>query len=195
MISRSEWGAKAGRTLPSYFDIDKLFAADYRLKNVGGAEASRRALIREVLNSLETIRQEHAIDYVAFIDEGEMGPVGALWLATSVAFELNVRLLLLRPWKELVHARIKGDRPEPGEKVVIVTDVITTGSTIFDAVETLNLFGAKCEFVYTVVLRDDDNEIIANREKLLSKMKLVHWRKASELESMVPYLEPVGAAL
>ena len=186
MIRQSTWGAMGGGTLPLYFDIDELFAADYRLKDKNeGNVLSRKALVRFILNDIEQLTREQGIDSLAFIDDGEMGPVGAQWLAITIAFELNSRLLLVRPWKELVSSRIKGKPPEPGERFLILTDVATTGGSIIDAAQVLDLYGASVAMAYAIVAHDDEKNFSKRAALLEAKnINFHHWKKASELKAI-----------
>lgn len=178
----SEWGAHAGMTLPSYVDIDELFTADFRWKGGMSAVSSRKAVIREVITQVECILAECGIDRIAFVDEGEMGPVGALWFAAPIAVELNVRISLLRPWRELIGASVKGEQPEPGEEFLIFTDVVNAGDTILDALETLRHFGAVARAAYAIIDRDDNPKVTERRvTRLGTAVKLYHWRKASQI--------------
>ncbi|MCL4538147.1 MAG: hypothetical protein M1378_00855 [Bacteroidetes bacterium] len=188
MISQSEWGTREGATVRSYMDVDKLFTADYRLKEAGSvAGASRRAFVRKVIDPLETVLAKEVINRIAFVDEHEIGPVGAVWLAMTIALELDIELLLLRPWKELVPSRIKGRKPEAGEKFLIFTDVVSTGRTILDALEVLERYNAKCNVAYALVDRDDNPDLLKARSQLLGDaIKIFSWEKSSRLLHLVP---------
>lgn len=186
MLRKSTWGGSAGLPLQSFFDVDGLFAVDYRF-DADKTATVRRSFVRQIITNLERILQECKIDRVAFIDKGGMGPVGGLWLALTTAFELNFKLLLIRPWKELISARIKGEEPKQDERFLIVTDVITTGRTVVEASNVLQLYGAKAVAVYAITERDDEKEAQDKRRELLGDNIEIHvWRKASELIPMAP---------
>jgi orotate phosphoribosyltransferase len=195
MISQSEWGTKEGATVRSYFDVDKLFTADFRFQESDSVVgSSRRQFVREVITDLDAILAERAISRIAFVDEHEIGPVGGLWLAMTVALELNMDLLLLRPWKELEPSRIKGKTPEAGERFLIFTDVVSTGRTILDALQVLEHYAASCDVAYTLVERDDDAGLIKARQELLGdRVEILCWVKSSTLLDLEPIKRMLNA--
>ena len=185
MLRQSNWGSTAGVSLSSYFDIDDLFAVDYRLNVSDRANLTRKAFIRQVESIIEGIIQEHGIGRVAFIDKGGMGPLGSIWLALLTALELNVKLLLVRPWKELISARIKGEAPAQNERVLIFTDVVTTGGTVIDVAKVLKDYGAKAVATFAIVERDDTAILDKRKEIIGDKMPVYCWKKASEIMGLV----------
>lgn len=185
MLRQSNWGSTAGVSLPTYFDIDDLFAVDYRLSVNDQANLTRKAFIRQVESLVEGVIQKHGIDRVAFIDKGGMGPLGSIWLALITAIELNVKLLLVRPWKELISARIKGEAPQPNEKVLIFTDVVTTGGTVIDVANVLKDYGAKAVATFAIIERDDATILDKRKEIIGDKMPIYYWKKASDIMGLV----------
>ena len=82
---------------------------------------------------------------------------GGIPLATAVAFKNNLKLSLVRDkvknhgTKEMIDGYI----PDAKDKVVVIDDVLTTGSSITQVIEVLKPTGAKILQAYVVVKRGD----------------------------------------
>lgn len=182
---RSQWGTRAGETLSSYFDVDDIFAADYSKAADGTRTASVKSTIRSIVGTVEEVCQKEGIDKIAVVDDPEKGPVGGLWLATILALELDSNLILVRPSKELLAARLKGEPVNYGDNVLLVCDVTTTGGSILEVADILGQYKANLKAVFSIVGRDDLGEsyhaFIQSLEESGTRFYL--WKSASELLS------------
>jgi orotate phosphoribosyltransferase len=85
--------------------------------------------------------------------EKKVGPVGAVTLKDLLIQRADIPALIARPRRRLVASAIKGEF-SPGDKVILVTDVITKGTTILEPIEKLEqLGGLQIVGVVTFLLR------------------------------------------
>jgi orotate phosphoribosyltransferase len=145
-LKSSEYEAVHAGRIPDYFDAD-LFLCDP--KQIEG-------VVRWFKEELERQRELGVtIDRLAFIEKRE-GPVGALTLKDLLSLETRVPTAILRPRRKGPAPRIKGlswnrqplirfDRDGRSERVAIVSDVGTTGTTILEAVDMVEAAGGRVE--------------------------------------------------
>lgn len=90
--------------------------------------------------------------------------LGAVPIAVALSLEMNLPYLIIRKGKKEYGTgkRIEG-RLSKGERVLVVEDVLTSGGSALDAVETLRDAGAIVERVLTVVDREEGaKELLEN---------------------------------
>lgn len=132
-LQNSEYTLMGGTPSSHFFDID-LFLREGR-----NAEKLVDLLISKIKKI--TASDSYGITKIALIDKGEGGPLGLVSILSELAKGLEEELLLIRPKKLLLKAAIKGNIAT-GDKVLILSDVATTGRTIFKAAEKLVALGA-----------------------------------------------------
>ncbi len=126
---------KSGRQSPIYLDLRRLVAQPEILKRAARAYA-------QVLAPL-------AFERVAGL------PYAALPLGTAVALEMNVPLVY--PRREVkaygTQAAVEGDY-QPGETVVVLDDLATTGDTKLEAIQKLEAVGLKVRDIVVLIDRE-----------------------------------------
>ena len=112
-----------------------------------------------IVRSMEKTLSKIVYDYICGI------PTGGLPLASALAFKLNKPLIYVRKMpKEYGTQRIvEGiEGSLEGVKVVIVDDVITTGTSVMSAIRALRKLGARVDDVAVVVNRSKNKELLIN---------------------------------
>lgn len=149
----------AGERGDDYFDIDRLTCNPSIQKNLIDR-------FKEKIDALEGEGMRY--DKIAFIDK-EMGPTGAIVLASALSQILEKEIIILRLQKNLRfdHVKVKGwiktrgEYPlKPNESVLLIDDVITTGTTQKKAIELVERFGAEVTGIVCAFVRR--NEAIDN---------------------------------
>jgi orotate phosphoribosyltransferase len=129
-ISHSEHGFVSGGKGQDYYDLDEA-SADPKI-------SSRLADQYESMIS-ELILERGPVDRLVFIEK-KVGPVGAVTLRDVLSQKTDIPALIARPRRRLAASAIKGDFT-PGDKVILVTDVITKGTTVLDPIQKLERLG------------------------------------------------------
>jgi orotate phosphoribosyltransferase len=146
----------AGTETKYYFDADIVLGDPSNIGRIGYWFA--RVLKEAQLHS-------GYFDRLAFIDKAE-GPVGAISLASFLSWQTKIPAVIVRLRGDVSHPvlRIKGS-PKPGvsgisvlskgEKVLLVTDVLTTGETALEAVRLFRRAGAQVSVVAALFDREE----------------------------------------
>ena len=145
-----------GSLLHDYFDADLFLCEPQNI------DRSLQWLKEELDNQREA---GSSIDRLVFIEKRE-GPVGALTLKDLVSRETRIPTALLRPRRRGPAPRVKGlvDGKEPltrfdqtgkPERVAIISDVGTTGTTILEAVEMVQSAGGSAEIAFVLYDRGE----------------------------------------
>jgi orotate phosphoribosyltransferase len=143
-VGTSTWVTVAGTQSPIYYDIDiassSLEAQDW--------------IDKWYVDNVEEIHNKKGVDYVAFI-EREDGPVGAITKKDKVSSELRIPAFIVRPRRRIRASRLKGATGDSirGKKIVIVTDVITTGQSVKHVFPILREYGAVIVGLVTMINR------------------------------------------
>jgi orotate phosphoribosyltransferase len=101
------------------------------------------------------------VDYLAFIEKAE-GPVGTLTSKDLLSAQTGIPAFVVRPRRRLLSNTIKGARirsegiVKPGDRVVIVSDVVTTGGTLLEAIKLLEAKRAKVKQAIALYDREDE---------------------------------------
>jgi orotate phosphoribosyltransferase len=148
-IGRSSWFMVSGSNSDIYYDIDKASSNRESLEGINKWYVDN---IREIKNNVQ-------VDYLAFM-EREDGPVGAITKKDQISSELNIHSFVVRPRKRIRVSRLKGISVEElcGKKVVIVSDVATTGHSIQKIIDILKEYSAQTVGVVTIVYRHDQED-------------------------------------
>jgi orotate phosphoribosyltransferase len=170
----SWWPLVGGGISSKFFDLDQL------VTNTKG-----KKFMLEVYNDLinEVLDEIGVIDCLAFI-EREVGPIGALQLKELLVSKTGIPAVIIRPRKRLVKAGIKGINLIPGQRVVILNDVATSGRGIAKAKNILEKFGVEVPAAVVFISREN-GEI--QKEKLgKTKLKFYtdqqSWEKILEMK-------------
>ena len=106
------------------------------------------------------------------------GPeLGAVPIATALALETGKPLVIVRkkPKGHGTGSQIEGE-VKPGERILLVEDVTTTGGSVLRAAEVLEKLGAKIAAISVVVDREEGAE-----EKIGSRYRFIPLVRVSEL--------------
>ena len=123
-LKNSEYELVRGGHGRSYIDVDEFFGDKRDL----GAEKALDAMVEK----LTVIGKKAPLRAVVFV-ERDSGPVGMIAARHRFASHVALPLLTLRPRKRIRKSVLKGGELKPGDCVVIITDVSTTGETIAEA--------------------------------------------------------------
>jgi orotate phosphoribosyltransferase len=142
---RSAWRLVSGGVSDAYFDIDQFLSSP----------DSRKIALQTYSDIIgKLVREMRGIDRLAFI-ETDAGPIGALQLKETLVAHLVIPAVVVRPRRRLVAGALKGAIPEPGQKVVIVSDVLTSGRGLLRAKRVLEKNGIDAKDAVVLVRRND----------------------------------------
>lgn len=137
-LKSSSYNTTLGIPTSFYFDFDEYILGRKTTEGLFKGNATKlneiQRKITQYIGELES-RLSVTFDNVAFIDKGNIGPVGIIALMALVAMNLKQKdCLIVRPRKRLINASVKGTFKK-GNNVLILTDVVTSGSTIYQAAQ------------------------------------------------------------
>jgi orotate phosphoribosyltransferase len=145
-IGRSSWIMVSGTKSGVYYDIDK---ASSKLENM-------ESISQWYIENVKEIMKKTDVDFLAFI-EREDGPVGAITKKDKISQELSIQSFIVRPRRRIHASRLKGvsSKELKGKKIVIISDVASTGRSIKKVVEILTEYQASIAAIVVVVYRRD----------------------------------------
>lgn len=145
------------------------------------------------------------IDRLTFIEKDSGGPVGALTLKDLLSLETNVPSAVVRLGRKgpalkikMVHLNVSSSIPgdfktiepkfrvngEP-ERVIIVSDVATTGTTILDTAKRITEAGGQVEAAFVLYDREEmaggDCSVTAEEKLKANNIRLVSMIRAGEM--------------
>jgi orotate phosphoribosyltransferase len=131
-FKNSRYDFTSGRKGGNFFDIDEFSLSDTGQgdadeKSKWVAECFSRKIKQLTENGLE-------VDRLVFA-ERDTGPVGMIIYKDSIGSMTNIDTCFLRPRKRLLRSAFKGRPFRQGEKVALISDVATSGDTIYGAAE------------------------------------------------------------
>ena len=113
------------------------------------------------VDKINDIKKGLSIDKLAFFDKA-YGPIGAIALANSIISKTGIDAVYVRLRRRLNFDQIKGDL-NPGDRVIIISDVLTTGDGILKAVDIIKKNHDDVKVPYAVVFYD---RMQAGRERI-----------------------------
>ena len=135
-VKNSEYDLVSGGHGTSYIDVDEMFGP-----NDGDGD-----LLDEVLTAtaaaIRDLVESEGYNMLGFID-GRRGPAGAVSLRTLLGREVGMESVILRPYKRLLSQAIKPFRIGPQSRVLLITDVTTTGRNVVEAARLLWQVGSR----------------------------------------------------
>lgn len=135
-VKNSEYDYVSGGHGTSFVDVDELFGP-----NDGDTELLSE-LLDATISAIRGLVTQQGYNVLGFID-GRRGPAGAVSLRTLLARAVGVDSVVLRPYKRLLSQAIKPFRIGPQSRVLLVTDVATTGRNVVDAAQLLWRVGSR----------------------------------------------------
>jgi hypothetical protein len=129
---RSTYTTVAGRPSNYFTDLDEYF-----LGHLSGdtfdpdiAQARRRWLQESVAGEILSHARTQSVSRLVFVEKQDAGPIGMLSVMNLILHATGLDACVLRPRKRLLVSSVKGRPILAGERMMIVSDVATTGSTI-----------------------------------------------------------------
>src|SRR5437870_2323809 len=142
--SGSHWALASGGESDIYYDFDGA-ASDPKV-------AKKLADYYE--DSIAELRAEIGrVDKLAFIEK-RLGPVGAISLKDLLVQRTQIPAVIVRPRRRLDAGKLKGPI-QPGDVVILVSDVATIGATMLEAVDALQAGGASVKGAVVFLVRDE----------------------------------------
>jgi orotate phosphoribosyltransferase len=144
---------RVGFPEPYYIDFDLIINDPYRCEEVAKYYA---------FNILE-ISRKHSVDILGFLEKSGGGTSGAIRLAGLISSLTHIPNVLIRLARELEYDQVKLPLVEgmpltermSNIMVTIVTDHVTTGTELLDAVDAVEYNGGKVTNVVAYTLRTD----------------------------------------
>lgn len=146
-LSHSRWALVGGGESSVYYDLDKALANP---SSAPGIAASYEEMVDDLA------REAAPIHKLAFIDKSR-GPVGAITLKDLLVKRTGLPAIIVRPRRRLIAATVKGSATR-GERVIVVSDVATSGGTVLEAVDKLERHGLSVAGVVVFLARDAATE-------------------------------------
>lgn len=141
-ISASKWRMVGGKETNVFYDLDKACSDPQRMKD----------LDNWFVDNVKELNSQLGVDSIAFI-EREDGPIGAITKKDLVSSLTGIPSFLVRPRRRALASVIKGTKSVARQKVIIVTDVTSTGHSVSKVIDLLEQRQAKVVGVVAVVNR------------------------------------------
>lgn len=169
----------------------------------------------------ELAKQRHLsgqVDRLAFVEKQE-GPVGALTLKDLLSWQTNIPSAIVRPGRKGPALRIKllhkqapsrqgGDYGVTSERfrsngnperVILVSDVATTGITILNSVKLIERAGGKVDAAFVLYDREElsqsnDRSLTAEEKLKENGVRLVAMIKAKQIKTAMESVKSIGDA-
>lgn len=136
----SDYGLSEGSYSDEFIDLD-MWMIDPNKSDIL-VDKICSVLTKLILNGDE-------FEKLAFIEKTD-GTVGLITLLSSISNKLNKKCIIVRPKKKLINDIIKGELLK-GDRVVIISDLATSGRTIFNAAEKVWVAGGKVPYSLVVI--------------------------------------------
>lgn len=140
-LTCSEYEKTAGGRLSNYFDTDQALMRDPEV-------------LSRVSQFIADILKKYPTEKICFIEK-DSGPIGALILSGLVSSTTKRPTSAIRTRRDVQAMSVKGAMIEPGDKVVLIQDVVTTGFQVLLATEKIEKFGAKVVAVISLLDRKE----------------------------------------
>lgn len=155
-----------------FFDIDLSIIDPLMLKPIVDWYI---AIIKKIKNELGRI------DRIVFIEK-DSGPVGSILLAGILIDKVKIPGLIVRLRRRLSLNSLKGREVERGNQVILISDVLTSGGGIENAINNLRSHGVNVQAAVVLVSRRDSREIKELEDKL--KTRIFYAFKATRKEDL-----------
>jgi orotate phosphoribosyltransferase len=179
---RNSWYIySSGQPAHTYANVDiMMLGDDYSQEDIPQYKRIEN-VTEQLIIKIQEIDEEESFDRLAFIDKAGHGPVGMIALSSLLIYRLQKDALYLRPYRNTLRSTTKGKRLRTNEKVLIISDVATTGETILKAARTLWDSGA----IARGVLVYFDQELGAKENLKAQDIKLYSLVKRSDDTSLI----------
>lgn len=168
-LMNSIYQSTAGGELGEFFDADLHLSKP----NVADTITEQMAeIIRDIITSSASNNWK-----VCFIEK-DSGPVGMITSKDLIEQRLKMATTVVRIKRRLISAAFKGEKIKKGDKVILITDVITSGLQTQLARKKIEKLGARVSYCVAIVDRRTDagkyiegTEIIAKSITTLKELK------------------------
>jgi orotate phosphoribosyltransferase len=141
-------GVERGTT-DFYYDIDLSVTNPVMLQSV----------VDWYLAAINKIGREYGpINRIAFIEK-DSGPVGAIVLTGILVERTKIPAIIVRLRRRLMVNSLKGGEIKAGDRVILVSDVLTSGGGIKNAIQKLRLHKVKVRAAIVLVNRMNSKDI------------------------------------
>lgn len=141
-IGQSSWITVGGKESTFYYDIDKSSST------LEGMQKTSAWYV----DNIKEIQKRKIVDRLAFI-EREDGPVGAITKKDLISFMTHIPSFIVRPKRRILASAIKGSESISGKKIVVISDVATTGHSIMRVVDIIKSHNAEVVGAVTILSR------------------------------------------
>ena len=168
-FSQSQHYKTSGGKTKYYFDLDRYI------------EKEKIQIVLEwYTNFINEVESECGkIDKLVFIEKNR-GPIGALSFKSLITLKTGIPSVTVRLKKRVLLNAVKSDTPclnkivpiKNGEKVLIISDVSTSGTTILNTIEIIKLFNAEVLGAIVILCRDDEIKEKLEKKNFIFKYKI-----------------------
>jgi len=163
-LCQSRWITVGGTESDFYYDIDK---ASFSPK-------TKEKVDNWYIENLKELQGKFNIDGIAFI-EREAGPVGAITKKDLITAMTGIPSIIVRPRKRIRASVVKGIEKVEGQRIVVITDVVTTGASVNRVIDILQDRGVTIVAVIAMVNRG------GSRLKRAFEQRSIEFRYADDL--------------
>lgn len=140
---RNSWYyLQSGRPAHAYINMDVSMLGDDYDSDLAAQHERVEQIAEQFAVKIQEIEHENPFDRLVFIDKAGHGPVGMIALSGLLIWKLKKDAIFVRPYRNTLRSTAKGRHVQPGERLLIVSDVATTGETILKAARKLWESGA-----------------------------------------------------
>jgi orotate phosphoribosyltransferase len=125
----------SGQVARDYVNLDEAILGDDDTWETGQQHEVIKQLGEIVLKEITNIEKEMPFDRIAFIDKAGQGPVGMIALSGLIMSNLKKEAIFVRPFRNTTRGSIRGRSLHDKDRILILSDVSTTGRTILKAAE------------------------------------------------------------
>jgi orotate phosphoribosyltransferase len=137
---------RSGLTGSDFFDIDRIL----------GKPEPQQLLIDRIIHHVDDLVDRGLeFDTLAFIHK-DIGPIGLVAYSSQISERLDKNIVIVKRWKNLRKdsLKIKGHNPSESESILLLDDVITTGSTQKMAINAIENNGGQVSGLLSIFTRD-----------------------------------------
>ncbi|MFC6723441.1 hypothetical protein ACFQE1_03350 [Halobium palmae] len=139
---------RSGITGSDFFDIDRIL----------GKPEPQKLLINRIEHHIQKFVDDGLeYDTIALIHK-DIGPIGLVAYASQISEHLDKNVVIVKNWKNLRSnkLKLKGYDVSKSESILLIDDVVTTGSTQKNAIDAINSNNGTVSGFLSVFTRDPD---------------------------------------
>lgn len=155
---RSTYTLSSGSHSNVYFDVATFLLGlrDSEEYTVDLAKERSGKYLDLIIERLSAICESAHVGKIAFIGPDSGQAIGMLPTVTTVINRLDRPTCIVRPYKRLKIERIIGAPIVPGEDILLISDVATTGRTLVDAAHCLQAAGGRVGHAFVIYDRQEN---------------------------------------